>query len=442
MQKKWVLITNVVILIIVTIFIVFMVLNFLEEPLPSEIEEDCIEVNKVTSFVYDSCYDAFTKTIFLEVHRSYDQYQLKGFEFSFFDFSEKSYDISDVPMTNGSRAYKISAEKNPQNLNVRLNIQKDFSAPICEEPRTLFVKYCPPGIQEEGVNVSISPLNGREVDDFVDVVRSPNQDSDVLALDLVDKERIWKSQCESKWDCSGWDACEDGVRRRICNDSRDCFIPTDMPSTAEYCEAGCKESWECEWSKCSNGFTVPKCKDLNKCGTEFTIPKKLECSQNKGCIPSIQCDAWSECDVDYNFLDLVGGKVEEIQGSKSRICRDNNDCVSDREDMRSCSVGVDIYTRRFTKCGEEFIGVYNRLDNELIARIEEGTKDSPYLNIRLDGEDSIYCDYCFDGVRNGDETGVDCGGSCEECSDKYRKVTFRKKTWWNNFTDWVKRMIT
>ena len=113
MQKKWVLITNVVVLIIVTIFIAFMVLNFLEDPTPESVEEDCIEVNKVTSFVYDSCYDAFTKTIFLEVHRSYDQYKLKGFEFSFFDYSERSYDITDVPMTNGSKAYRISAEKNP-----------------------------------------------------------------------------------------------------------------------------------------------------------------------------------------------------------------------------------------------------------------------------------------------------------------------------------------
>jgi len=437
------IITNVIVLIIVTISLIVMIFNFAYEPsILDEEGEDCIEVNKVASFVYDSCYDAFTKTIFLEVRRSYDQYQLKGFEFSFFDFSEKIYEISDVPNTNDSRAYKIPAEKNPNNLDVRLSIRKDFSAPICEEPRTLFVKYCPPGIQQEGVNVSISPLNGEDIDDFIEVIKSPQQDSDVFSLDLVDKERIWKSQCESRWECSGWEACEDGIRKRTCEDKKDCFIPTDMPSTAEYCEAGCQENWECEWSKCSGGYTIPTCKDLNKCGTSHTLPQKLECTDGRGCIPEIECDAWSECDVDYNFLDLVGGRVDEIQGSKSRVCRDRSGCISDREETRSCSVGVDIYTRRFTKCGVEFIGVYNRLDNELIARIEEGTKENPYLNIRLDGGDSIYCDYCFDGIQNGDEEGVDCGGSCEDCSDKYRATTFKKKTWWNGFVDWIKKMLT
>jgi hypothetical protein len=442
MQNKWVIVINVVVLIIVTFFLIIMVFNFISESESVDNAGECIDVNKVASFVYDSCYDAFTKTIFLEVRRSYDQYQLKGFEFSFFDFNERVYEISDVPNTDDSKAYKIPAEKNPNNLKVRLNIRKDFSSPICEEPRILFVKYCPPGIQEEGINVSISPLNGEDVEDFIEVVKSSQQDSDVFSLDLVDKERIWKSQCESRWDCSGWEECEEGVRRRVCEDNNNCFIPTDMPKTVEYCEAGCQENWECEWSKCLGGYTTPTCNDLNKCGTSYILPQKLECEDGNGCVPDIGCGGWSECDVDYNFLDLVGGKVDEIHGSKFRVCRDKNNCISDRAETRSCSVGVDIYTRRFTKCGSEFIGVYNRLDNELIARIDEGTKDNPYLNIHLDKGDSLYCDYCFDGVQNGDEGGVDCGGSCEDCSDKYRAITFKKKTWWNNFTVWIKKLIT
>jgi len=436
------IITNVVVLIIVIIFLGIMVFDFAYEPSVDERERDCVDVNKVTSFVYDSCYDAYTKNIFLEVRRSYDQYQLKGFEFSFFDFAERVYEISEVPNINGSKAYKIPAEKNPENLDVRLNVRKDFSAPICEEPRTLFIKYCPPGIQGEEVNISISPLNGEDIGEFVEVTKYASQGSDVLSLDLVDKERIWKSQCESKWDCSGWEVCENGVRKRTCEDRNDCFIPTDMPSTAEYCDGGCQESWECEWSECSGGYTVPTCNDLNKCGTSYALPQKLECNDGRACVPDIECDGWSECDVDYNFLDLVGGNVDEIEGSKFRVCRDRNNCISDLEEIRSCSVSVDIYTRRFTKCGEEFIGVYNRLDNELVARINEGTKDNPYLNIHLDSRDSVYCDYCFDGVKNGDEEEVDCGGSCEACFDKYQKTTFKKKTWWNNFTDWIKKMLT
>ena len=109
MQKKW-LILNILVLLIVIVMLVWIVwtFSFSETVAPPE---ECVEVNKVASFVYDSCYDAFTKNIFLEVHRSYDQYHLEGFEFSFFDFSDKVYEISDVPNTNESKSYKIPAEK-------------------------------------------------------------------------------------------------------------------------------------------------------------------------------------------------------------------------------------------------------------------------------------------------------------------------------------------
>ena len=75
--------------------------------------------------------------------------------------------------------------------------------------------------------------------------------------------------------------------------------------------------------------------------------------------------------------------------------------------------------------------------------IEEGDADNPYLNIRFDGgEESVLCDYCFDGVMNGDEEGVDCGGSCEVCSEKYKRVEFEKKGWFDRFSSWFKRLIT
>jgi hypothetical protein len=107
-------------------------------------------------------------------------------------------------------------------------------------------------------------------------------------------------------------------------------------------------------------------------------------------------------------------------------------------------LNIDVYTKTFTKCGSEFVGVYNRLNNELIARIEEGGEDKPYLNVNLDeGKgDSPYCDYCFDGVLNGDESGVDCGGSCEACSDKYAPTPYKKKTFWVKISDWFKKALT
>ena len=441
MQKKWVIILNVIILILVGIVLAFMMWIFSVDPDVDESVE-CVDVNNVASFVYSSCYDVYTKNIFITVKRGYDSYQLNALEFSFFDFNQQEYEIVDVPNIEGAKAYKIPAEKNPQSLYVRLSIVKDFSAPICEESRNLFVKYCPTGIQQEGVNVSISPLEGVKLEDFADIVKSPRQDSDVFSLSLVDKESIWRSKCDSRWKCSGWGVCEDGIEKKVCEDLKGCFIPTDVPEEVRRCDGFCEESWECTWSDCSKGFTVPTCKDLNECGTSYTIPKKLSCNAGGECVSDISCGEWSECGVNYNFIDLVQDSVDEIRGTKSRICSDLNKCIEAVNELRSCSIGIDIYTRRFVKCGTEFIGVYNRLNNELISRIDRGTEDDPHFDIYLDGEsDSPYCDYCFDGVKSGDEEGVDCGGGCEACSDKYEDTTFKEKTLWGSFIDWIKGIL-
>ena len=442
MQKRVAIVLNVLVLIVLMGFLIYLVSVFSDDG-EKEIVLECIDVNNVASFIYDACYDAYTKNILLEVRRGTDYYNLRNFKFSFFDFSQQSYILEDVPVVGGVKAYKIPAEKNPENIDVILGVVKDFSAPICVNPRKIFVKYCPDGISENGIDVSISPFKETEVDDFVDVVKYSRESSDVLSLDLVEKERIWKSQCESRWDCSSWEACEDGVQKRECNDLKECFIPTDLPETVRSCDGSCEENWECEWSKCSGGLTTPTCRDLNSCGTEFDVPVPLECGGRNSCTPDIECSEWSECNVDYNFLDLVGGAVTNLEGSKSRVCRDLNKCGLDTNEVRSCSVGVDVYTKRIDKCGSSYIGVYDRLDNSLIASVEEGTENNPFLNINLDTElDSQYCPYCFDGVKSGDEEKVDCGGSCKACSEKYKKIEFKKEGFWDSLGNWVKKAIT
>jgi len=441
MQKKW-LILNTSVLLVLVLILVWIVWNFSFSDTVGP-EEECIEVNKVASFIYDVCYDAYSKNLFIEVERRFDSYRVNALKVSFFDFIDKSYALTDVPGTEETRAYKISAEKNPKNIYVRLDVVKDFSAPICDEPRSLFVRYCPVASQQEGVNVSLSPLAGVDVEDFIEIGKSSRQDSDIMGLSLVDKERIWKSQCESSWRCGSWESCEDGIQKRECNDTKGCFIPTDVPETTGYCDGTCVEKWECEWSDCKNGFTVPKCKDLNNCGTSYNVPQKLSCGGAKECVPNFQCDDWSTCEVDYDFIDLVEGEISSLTGSKSRYCVDKNGCAEPEQEVIECSVGVDIYTKRFSKCGQDFVGVYNKLNNELIARISEGDKDKPFLNINLDdNRDEIYCDYCFDGRLSGDEEGVDCGGSCEACIDKYKSIEFKKPTFLTDFGNWVKRMIT
>jgi hypothetical protein len=439
MQKKWWVVANVSFLIILVVVLIFVAYRFaiFEEEVR---EEECVDVHNVASFVYDACYDAYTEQIFIEVKRGFDIYNIKKMVFSFFDFSQKSYDVYDVPENKGAAYFKIPAEKNPQSLSIFLGIVKDFSAPICNDPREIFVRYCVEGIHQESINASISPLNGEDIGDFIEIGRSPSDDSDVLSTDLVEKERIWASQCESIWSCSSWGECADGIERRECKDSKECFIPTAVPDTARYCDGTCVEKWECEWSKCSNGYAVPECRDLNRCGTSYNIPKKLACDVRGSCTPDIVCEGWSECDIDYSFIDLVSG-VQNLEGTRSRVCSDKNSCAEPSFETKNCSVGVDIYTRRMRKCGIEFIGIYNKLTNDLISRIDIGDVNNPHLNIDLDGGDQNYCDYCFDGVQNGDETGIDCGGSCEVCETKYVRTPYRKKGLFSKVGDWLREFF-
>jgi len=86
MQNKWFTVTNTIILIVITLILLFIVWNFYSGEQVVEPEE-CVAANKVASFIYDSCYDAYSKNIFLEVRRSFDSYNLKGIDISFFDFS-------------------------------------------------------------------------------------------------------------------------------------------------------------------------------------------------------------------------------------------------------------------------------------------------------------------------------------------------------------------
>ncbi len=436
-MKKVVILVNILIMITIVCMLVFLIIS--NYPDENEIkQEECIDVNNIASFVYDLCYDAQTKNIFIEVKRARDIYNINKLNISFFDLSDRNLEVS-APEINNTKRYKIQAEKNPQNLMVSLEIKKDFSAAVCEEPRVLFVKYCAIGEQATGIEAEIKRDRGEEI--FEGAVPLGGQKSDLLSLSLVEKERIWESKCKSRWVCKSWEACENNIKKRECVDENKCFISTDVPDFTSYCDNKCNENWECEWSKCTNGFSEPKCRDLNNCGTAFEKPQKLNCQDGSGCIPLILCSGWSECKTDYGFFDLIGS-MQELTGIQSRTCVDKGNCINSEYQIKNCSIRTDIYTRRIKKCGKEYIAVYNRLNNELLAKIEESKiKESPYFNVYFI-DDSEYCDYCFDGIKSGDEIGIDCGGGCEDCEDKYEIRYYSKERWYSGVVGWFRNLLT
>ncbi len=424
------------ILVVVTIVAVWMVWgSFQEDKVNDGVvfapSGDCVDVSALDNFDYEACYDAYSEMIFLKVSRGGVEYQVNQMDVSFVGLVSQFYELEDVPGAGENGAYKLSSKKNPGSIDIRLSVVRDFDGFACGA-KNVFVDYCPAGTGGEGVDVSISPIEGVSVRDFIEVEDFPDFDSDIVVMDLVEKEAIWESTCKSSWDCGDWEVCEDDTQHRDCKDLKGCSIPTDSPATAQKCDGSCVESWECEWGGCEDGYSVPKCDDSNSCGTSFEMPTKLSCEERGKCAPNVVCSDWSECSVDYDFIDLVGMEgATQLEGGKSRICVDKEGCVATTKEEEVCSVSVDIYTKRFEKCGEGYVGVYDVLDDSTLAILKEGKGEKQYLNIYFDDQSGIYCDYCFDGKKNGDEEDVDCGGSCRDCE----KERYVQKKWWEFIFD-------
>ncbi|MCR4285050.1 MAG: hypothetical protein NUV97_03340 [archaeon] len=429
LKENWKLILWIVVFVFLIFIFIFIIWNlYLNEP---GVESKCVDINGMKSFSFDSCYNFNTNIIYLITKRSsFGEYDVKGIEVSFFDVEERSYDLIDIPAEKSIEIYQFSALKNPRNIYVSLGVEKNFEGFECGVPRRLFVRDCD-GVSQEGV-VSEDYSGGKDLGD-----RPQDQDLRDHLVELAMKEQAWKTKCESTWECSSWESCSGGIQRRSCEDLNNCFIPTNVPDTAEICGDICLENWKCEWSECVNGFTIPTCVDSNNCGTSFNLPKKISCDFNRTCVPEIECSDWSDCSVDYGLLDIEKTEATELKGFKSRVCIDRKSCVGAIKEEAICSTGVDIYTRKFTKCNKNYVDVFNKLDESIIARIDKGTDTNPQLNIRVGTIDNnLYCDSCYNGALDGDEAKIDCGGSCASC-ERSGPISLFSETFFGKIGKWM-----
>jgi hypothetical protein len=145
----------------------------------------------------------------------------------------------------------------------------------------------------------------------------------------------------------------------------------------------CVEQWDCEhWSECEDESQTRSCADSASCGTTenkpiierlCTVEDEEETTQETNeetitpiittthieaeiiqtCTPNMQCGEWQEC----------------INGSQIRICTDTNNCNPDE--------------------------IASTESQECVVEIKET---------------------CSDKIKNQDETGIDCGGKCKQCS--------------------------
>jgi hypothetical protein len=89
-------------------------------------------------------------------------------------------------------------------------------------------------------------------------------------------------------------------------------------------------------------------------------------------------------------------------------------------EVRDCNETLPIKTRKTAWCNASYVEIFNADTGQFISRIKELGMGETRLDIDLSLREVMgrdYCWYCYDGVRDYDETGIDCGGSCLECSE-------------------------
>jgi len=107
----------------------------------------------------------------------------------------------------------------------------------------------------------------------------------------------------------------------------------------------------------------------------------------------------------------------------------------------SCDVSVPIKINKVKWCNEEYLEIFDQDTNQLVGRIKEkeifGSSNSQNrVDISFSNSDfKGYCDYCFDGVKNYDETEIDCGGkSCPVCLEEF---VYFDWVYWAILGSWV-----
>jgi hypothetical protein len=205
--------------------------------------------------------------------------------------------------------------------------------------------------------------------------------------------------CLSNWKCSVWSACSGGIQTRTCYDDNNCGV------------YGVSSGKPQENQICGNNGNVTGIKSI----FETELPSVG--SKGIGCVPNFNCSDWSECKAVYD-LDTISDNKVLLSGEESRSCVDVNKCGPAKTERQECNTKIPVSAKKVEKCFKNYIEVYN-LNDTLISRLELVGGNNSKLNVQMLFDNSSYCPYCYDGVKDYDEVGIDCSakenGNCPVC---------------------------
>lgn len=366
-NKKIILIINIILLIFILSAIIYLIFSYIQGNKVS-----CLDISSLINLKYDICYDSNLKSIIMLFARGADSTEIESIGISFTDNSLKKFTIL-PPEYNEIEKHNFSSSLNPSRLKLTFNL--DEISNLCSQEEILFVRNC---LDKNNLSVSFAfQAQGNATNQTI------QQKSGIVSSGTAKKSKNIKYDCNPLWICGNWEECENTIQKRQCSDTNNCEIPINLPDFTKNC-AFCQEDWKCEWSICQNGYTIPACIDLDNCNTDYSKPEQIACNIQNDCIPDIDCENWNSCTINLGLSEL-SNNIQNLQGIKSRLCKDSNQCIPPKYEYKNCSVKVDIYTKEIDWQEEKYLEVYDRLTNKLLSRLKYSENlDTISLNFYLD----------------------------------------------------------
>ncbi len=176
----------------------------------------------------------------------------------------------------------------------------------------------------------------------------------------------------------------------------------------------CISNYAClEWEQCSNNFQKRVCNDT-VCGKEEKIERR-PCSNT--CPSNYACLEWEQCNYMGKTEDIMKGELK-FSGIQHRTCTDTNKCVKSYIEDKECNEIEKVNFALNNECGNEVLVAMSSQSNEPVTKIDLESWKSRRLDISFVQGKSLYCSSCFNGVKDANEEGVDCGGQCKKCEQE------------------------
>lgn len=220
------------------------------------------------------------------------------------------------------------------------------------------------------------------------------------------------------------DSCFDGVRNGDETDT-DCGGPTCAARCEDF--ARCTLRGDCQSDVCIGGTCIaPSCNDGvrngDETGNDCGGPTCQGCSLGQACLAEADC-AEGTCNGGFCVADHCFNGVRDVNetdvdcgGADCAPCLPGSRCRGDRDcDMATCLDGFCLTPA----CSNGILDV-GEVDVDCGGECPgcaDGTACMLGADCLSDRCEGSICTSCADGVQNGAETGVDCGGSvCRGCA--------------------------